>query len=93
MKRLALTLLTWTLPRILNISRTLWADLEARVRMADNARAADDRPLTSDEKHADVDQWLSTMEPFSRMPILRQYIIQAAVLSLRLRGYWQSLDF
>ena len=91
MKQIALTLLCWTLRKLLKVSRQLWQDLEARVRMADSARAADDRPLTAEEKHADVDIWLSGMEPFSRMPLLRQYIIQAAVLTLRLRTYWAKI--
>ena len=62
MKQIALTLLCWTLRKLLKVSRQLWQDLEARVRMADSARAADDRPLTAEEKHADVDIWLSGME-------------------------------
>ena len=58
------------------------------MQLADQATAVGGRPLTSDERHADVDLWLSTMEPWARMPMARKYLIQSAVLWLRMKQYW-----
>jgi hypothetical protein len=91
--KLALHLLAWAIRRLLSVSRTLWADLISRVEIADRAVAVGGRPLTAEERHTDVDLWLSTMEPWARMPMARKYLIQSAVLWLRMKHYWAELPF
>lgn len=91
--KLALFCLGWAIRRLLSVSRTLWADLLGRVEIADRAVAAEGRPLTSDERHADVDQWLASMEPWAGMPMARKYLIQSAVLWLRMKQYWTDFPF